>query len=339
MANSAVLKERLGARLLEHFPVGESNGIGTGGVADYYILVTTIPDLISAVEVALVAKVPFFILGKGAGILWSDSGFPGLVIHNQTQNIASLANLNQLIVDSGTALDALVQYSASHSLSGLEFLVDSPGTVGGAIYGNSSGFGKAISQYVRNVTLLDIDSDGGVKIRRVDAGWWQFGYRTSRLKKLKNKSKKWFTPIILTATFQLMASKPEAVLAQLHSYKQKRIYKPKSELNLEMFLNPDAEQISSPSSHDWVCPVFPAERTAGYFLEKVDAKQIKQGPLRVANSHANYLERYGNATSGQVRELVNQLKEKVSVERGVNLDESFEYVGVWNTLELEVENK
>lgn len=323
------LESRLSGRIREHVPVGDLTSLGTGGVADYYTAVTSVPDLIAAVEAAWETGIPYFVLGHGAGILWSDSGFPGLVIHNQTSDVTTLSSANQVIVDSGVMLDRLVHQTASLGLGGLAFLINVPGTVGGATYNNVSAHGGALSQYVRQVAVLDLADDNTLQVRRYGRDWWQFGYRTSRLKERARGESQSFQPVILTVTLQLNAAKPESILRSLGAMAARRRYDAKSARVLELFQNPNADKIAQPGSREWVSPQFPAERTAGYMLDKIGARQVRQSGLRIAGNHANYLEHTGGSTSNQAQGVVHQLAERAREQYGLSLKENFEYIGVW----------
>src|SRR3972149_10193037 len=138
----------------EHIVMRDKTSFKVGGVADYYYEAKTIKDLIKIVKTALLHKIPYFILGNGSDVLFSDYGFPGLVIKNSTSNIAVMKEKSQLIVDSGVMISRLIMTAVANELSGLEFLYGVPGTVGGAVYGNAGAYGWAIGAVVQNFTWL-----------------------------------------------------------------------------------------------------------------------------------------------------------------------------------------
>ena len=148
------------------------------------------------------AGVPFRVLGGGSNVLVRDEGFPGLVIHLESPAFSDVT-IEGGRVEAGAAvpLTALISQTARAGLAGLEVLTGIPGTVGGALRGNSGGRQGAIGTFVRRVTVVD-DSGEVIVREREDL---RFEYRASDLDE----------PIILSAEFELESEDPEAVVRRM----------------------------------------------------------------------------------------------------------------------------
>lgn len=312
----------------EHIVMRDFTTFKIGGVADYFFEAKTIDDLIKAIKSAMILKIPYFILGNGSNILFSDYGFAGLVIKNTTSHIAIMKEKSQVIVDSGVNLARLIMELATNDLAGLEFLYGVPGTIGGALYGNAGAWGGAISDYLKYVTVLDKDPEKGTaQVRQYPVEWMEYSYRNSKLKKMKSKSK----PVILTARFQLAHNKKEEILKRLNSYREKRqVSQPVGPSAGSIFKNPYIKEMENAvGSGTKNMPEFPQERTAGFLLDQAGVKKIKIGLAEVSNIHANFILNKNGAKATEVRSLIEQMRDKVKEKYNIILEEEIEYIGQW----------
>lgn len=312
----------------EHVVMRDLTTFRVGGVADYYIEVRSVENLVKAVKAATSLKLPYFVMGNGSNILFSDYGFPGLVIKNLSANIAIMREKSQVIVDSGVILSKLIMESVSGELSGLEFLYGVPGTVGGATYGNAGAHGSAIGDYIRSLTLLKIDpKDGMPKVVQVDGSWMNFGYRTTKLKEMKSKTK----PVILTVRFQFSRIQKEELMRRLNKYQDFRSkHQPTGFTAGSIFKNPIPESlrnVTGKGTHGM--PEIPRERTAGFMLDKAGVKKIKYPSVEVSPIHANWVINKNGAKANEIRQVIEEMREKVRQKYGVTLEEEVEYIGQW----------
>jgi len=202
------LKKELGDDLKQNVPLREHTSMGVGGIADFFYIAKDINDLVKAVSVAYKSNLPYFVIGGGYNIIPSDSGFPGLVIKNQTSNIAFSNDNSQVIVDSGVTIGKLINTAASRDLGGLEFLYGVPGTIGGAVYGNAGAFSYEMGEFVKSAILL-VPKEDKLDIVKRDASWFGFDYRVSKLKKTNAAIK--FKPIVLTVKLQLVRRRRDEI--------------------------------------------------------------------------------------------------------------------------------
>ena len=124
-----------------------------GGPARYFFIAKNKQDLIKAIEFAKNKHLTFFILGGGSNLLVSDNGFKGVVIKIQNQDYR--IDGTRIITDAGVELNTLVNLSIDNSLTGLEWAIGIPGTIGGAVKVNASAFGQNIKELVKNIKKIN----------------------------------------------------------------------------------------------------------------------------------------------------------------------------------------
>lgn len=318
---SSKLKKILGSDLQENVELKNYTTMKVGGVADYFFVARTIDELIKAILVAKKLNMAYFILGGGSNIIVSDYGFAGLVILNRTSSIVYISDHAQAIVDSGVSLARLVMDTASHGLGGLEHLIGIPGTVGGAIYGNAGAYGVAMSNFVKSITLLS--SEG--KIIRCNTRWLNPSYRKTKLKIDKKSGKE--ISVILSVKLQLATNKKEEIMRKIQYYQKTRDNKvPYNKPSAgSIFKNPGDLTRSKIGIHKPDEPV----KSAGYLLEQIEAKKLRVGGARVSQMHANFVINDRNAKAEEIRQLIEELRNKVQDKYGIFLEEEVEYVGQW----------
>lgn len=312
----------------EHVVMRDYTSLKVGGVADYFYDAKTTEDLIRIVRTVVEYNMPYFILGGGSNILFSDYGFPGLVIKNSTTNIAMLKEKSQIIADAGVSLAKLIMEATANDLAGLEFLYGVPGTVGGALYGNAGAYGTAIGDYVKNLTVLQIDpKDNLPKIFQYDRDWMNFEYRQSKLKNIKGR----FKPVILSVRFQFFQNQKEEIMRKLNAYKADRVKTQPIGFSAGcVFRNPIPDELKNVTGRGSKgMPELPKERRAGYLLDQAGAKKLKIGAAEVSAKHANFVLNKNEAKAADIRNLIEEMREQVRQKFGITLEEEIEYVGQW----------
>lgn len=203
-----IFAERFGENFRDHQPLSQVLPTGLGGVADYFLVAQWANDLVDAAMLAIEHKIPYRVLGSGTGVLVGESGFPGLIIQNQTSGCTRLGGSSRVVVESGTKLSFLVHSLASQGLGGLEFLSLIPGTVGGAVASTAWQNGQRISSFVREIRLFDSDRRKVATVPFSDeetpAGAPLFGDDLV------------FPPILLSVTFQMAQLSQDEILRRLN---------------------------------------------------------------------------------------------------------------------------
>jgi UDP-N-acetylmuramate dehydrogenase len=164
--------------IIENYPLSGLTTFDAGGPARYYVAVSTEDEVLSALEFAHERKLDLFILGGGSNLLISDSGFPGLVIHNRIKGIDIRPDDGHVIVTAGAGEDwpAFVDRCVSLGLQGVECLAGIPGTVGASPVQNIGAYGQDVSEIVSGVRAIELDTGRQAYIGRDEC---KFGYRKS----------------------------------------------------------------------------------------------------------------------------------------------------------------
>lgn len=327
------LKKVLGEKLQEHVVLRSYTTMKVGGVADYFFEAKNVSDLMEAVLAARADKIPYFMLGGGSNVIVSDYGYSGLIIRNCSSNISVVRDKSQIIADSGANFGSVILKAVDNSLGGLEPLFGIYGSIGGAIYGNAEAYGTRIFDFVKSVTVLNSQD----KIVSYGADWFEPEYRSTKLKKEKSfrsthsmnsvqasSGQEKSDCIILTVRLQLAHNKREQLLENINKIKTLRDEK-FSELgpscgsifrnpsNIETYKNPDEAKKNS----------------IGYILDQLEVKKCKVGGAGVYKKHANIIENQNNAKAIDIRNLIENIREKARSEKGIVLEEEVEYLGQW----------
>ena len=269
-----------------------------GGPAKYFFVANTKEDLIEAIKVAKKIKLPFFILGGGSNILVADEGFGGIVIRIKNQE--SRIKNQTIYAEAGVLLANLVSATLNNNLTGLEWAIGIPGTVGGAICGNAGAFGESTSDIIEKVEVFDIDELG---IKNYELSECKFGYRDSIFKKNKNL-------IILSVSLRLEKGEPKRIKEKMKEYLNYR--RGNQPLNFSsagsIFKNPQGV-------------------SAGELIEKCGLKGKKIGKAQISKNHANFILNLGGASAKDVKKLIKLAKQKVKNNFGVSLQEEICYLG------------
>ena len=269
-----------------------------GGPAKYFCIARNKENLIKAVKKAKELKMPFFILGKGSNVLALDKGFNGIVI--KIHNSKFIIHNSGIYVEAGVKLEDLVKLSIKKSLTGLEWAVGIPGTVGGAVYGNAQAFGTKMSDIIKSVEIFDAKT---LKIKTLTKKKCDFSEKHTVFKKNKDL-------IILSSVIKLKNGKKKEI--------QKRI---KKHLDYRK------------KNHPWKFPsagsVF-VNKTGGpssaYLIEKCGLKGTKAGGAKVSEKHAGFIVNTGEAKARDVLKLIKIIKQKVKSKFRIDLEEEIQII-------------
>ncbi len=262
-----------------------------GGPAAFLARPVTVEELVALLRRARELDLPARVLSGGSNILVADEGFAGLVIHLESP-VFSDVKIEGHRVEAGAAvpLTALISQTARAGLAGLEVLTGIPGTVGGALRGNSGGRQGAIGNFVRRTTVMDVA--GEIHVRERDD--LLFGYRTSALDE----------PVILSSAFELEPEDPEAVVKRM-----RRVWIIKKE--------------NQPYGHQSSGCIFKnpsPEISAGALVEQAGLKGLRVGGAEVSDRHANFIVAHHGATAADVRRLIDRIRAQVADHSGYDLE-------------------
>lgn len=312
------LKAVLGSTLKENEVIREYVTTSVGGIVDYLIVCETVEELITAVRLARSASLPYIVIGQGSNVLFSDVGFPGLVIVNRTKTIAFMADKSRVIADSGVLLSRLIMEVASRDLTGLEFLFGLRGTIGGATINNRQANGVAIGNLVKGITMLMPDD----KIAHYPGSWLDFEPFRTRLMRIRSSDPTAVLPVILTVTLQLSRNKKEEILRKIQHF---------GAFNKQLW------PLEEPS----LGPVFrdpSPEQSAEAYLQGIQFKKVKIGRARIFPRQPNFILTHergiGPGRTADIAQLVSLMRQKVEELYSERLIEAFEYIGNWQQQEM-----
>ena len=303
---STKFSESVGKSLQKNVSLREFSHFRIGGTADYFFEAISTSELRDAICLARDFQVPFYIIGGGYNILFSDEGYRGLILKNSVLGIKELQDM-KIEVYSGTPLRDVLHFCAENSLGGLEFMAGIPGTVGGAVFGNAGAYRKNIGEYLSRAFILDAKS----QTVPVDNSHFKFSYRHSGLKEHHD--------ILLKASFVVKGSEKADIEHKIQGILEKRK------------ANHPPWDTACAGSY-FKNPILNGTKTpAAKLLDKIGAKGQKVGGASVYEHHANFIINSNQATTRDVQDLAAELKRRVQEEYGIILEEEVIYLPEFGT--------
>jgi UDP-N-acetylmuramate dehydrogenase len=292
-------------------PLAPFTTFRVGGAADCLVEARNSGEVARLVAAARRAGVPVTILGGGSNVVVSDRGVRGLVVRVHGGPVGDEGTRAGLVrADAGVTMNALVRWTIGRGYAGLEAWAGTPGTVGGAVYGNAHYGGRNIGDFVVSVRFLDPSTGGTTEwpASRLD-----FAYDTSRFQSSDE--------VILSAVFALRAGADPARLRDVA--RESLAYRKRTQpLNAPsagcVFQNPDPDR-------DVVPPGIPL--SAGALVDRAGLKGHSIGGARVSPTHGNFIVSDGTASGAEIRALVRLCQAEVRRQFGVDLREEIRWVG------------
>ena len=290
-------------------PLARHTTLRLGGPAEVWLAIQSVAELVLAVTLARRHQVSVLILGGGANLLISDAGIRGLVLQNRANRVKFNSGSGPtvtLTAESGVVLPNLARRCAGRGLSGLEWAVGVPGTVGGAIVNNAGAYGQDMA---RNLIQAELLSPTNERVWR-PVEWFEYSYRTSRLKgspqDKQTGSRGW---VVLQAELRLAAAAVVDIEATMNQFNERRkASQPPGATIGSMFKNPSGDY-------------------AGRLIEAAGLKGYRVGQAQISPVHANFFQNLGGATAKEVLELINIARTLVKDKFGVVLELEIEVVG------------
>lgn len=286
-----------GSRLRFSEPLAKHTYFGIGGEATAYIEVSTVSELAALARFHKQWDVPVAIIGRGSNLLVSDTGFKGISIRLVGELAKLEINGNVISVGAGLSLPRLSKTMSRHGLSGVEFALGIPGSVGGALIMNAGAWGSSFGDVVKNVTVMD-HTGKLITLTHEEA---HFEYRHSGLDA-------YFC--VTGATLELEPGDADAITAQMQAfYKQKVETQPFAEENAGcMFKNPTGD-------------------SAGRLIDISGLKGYRIGGAEVSKVHGNFILNIDNATAEDVLKLVAYIQDQVREKTGISLQTEVKRLG------------
>ena len=303
-ALATAIAQATGLAVRRDEPLSHHTTMRIGGPADLFVVVNVLDDLVAAARLAHEHGVPFWLLGGGSNVLVSDRGVRGLVVVNACRSTERHEG-SIVWAESGANLAGLARQAMRWGLSGLEWCVSVPGTVGGAIVGNAGAHGGAIADNLLRATLLAPD----LKVTEWPAGRFRYGYRTSALKSAIRSGEPF--PLVLSAAFQLVDANATDMEARAAGYlAHRRATQPVEPSAGSIFQNPPGDY-------------------AGRILESLGLKGRSSGAAAFSTVHANFIVNHGGATAADVVALIDEARRAAWQRLHVELTPEILFAGDW----------
>jgi UDP-N-acetylenolpyruvoylglucosamine reductase len=283
------------------FPLAGLATVRTGGPAEFFARAGSETELIELLGWATHAELELNVIGSGSNLLIADEGVSGLVLKLDRELATIELDGTSLLCGGGARLPAVAAQAARHGLSGIEFGVNIPGTVGGAVRMNANAYQGTLASVLQWAQV--VSASGSQRRTPAELG---FRYRDSDL--LSGE-------IVAGACFSLTASDPASVRATLAQMRARRHEAQPQGIKTfgSTFKNPPGPAAEG--------------RTAGLLLAEAGCNGLAVGGARFAPKHANFIENTGAATTTEVVQLMAEGRRIVSERFGVQLEPEVQTLG------------
>jgi UDP-N-acetylmuramate dehydrogenase len=285
-----------------------------GGAASVFVEVASIDDLVAVAEARAATAVDVLVVGRGSNMLIADEGFAGVAV-----SIAGLADQIEIppVVDrddpsaytvvagGAVSLPVLARRTAAASLTGFEWAVGVPGSIGGAVRMNAGGHGSDMAACLIDVDVFDLESTRASLIR-LAAGELGLRFRASSLAPAH---------VVISARVGLSAgsrAESEAEIAEIVRWR--REHQPGGQNCGSVFVNP-----------------VPGEVTAGELIDRLGLRGFRVGTASVSEKHANFVQADEGGRAADVRAVIEAVRARVRAETGYALRSEVRLVGFDDT--------
>ena len=293
------------------YPLARLTTVRTGGPADYFARTGSEDDLVGLLRWARSESLAVGVVGSGSNLLVADDGYRGLALKLDGKLATIERDGDHLLCGGGARLPSAAAKAAGWGLSGIEFGINIPGTVGGAVKMNANAYGGELA---RSLEWVDVCTASGRDRRMPETLGFQ--YRRSDLAPGE---------VVSSASFGLTAGEPDAIRATLAEMRGMRREAQPSGIKTfgSTFKNPEDERAGG--------------RTAGQLLEEAGCRGLTVGGARFSEVHANFVENAGDATTADVVALMAEGRRRVHERFGVALEPEVQVLGDvrWPNWELE----
>lgn len=285
-------------RILFKEPMSRHTTFRVGGEAESVVLIENEEEILRLVPYFNQIGQDFFILGNGSNLLVGDKGYRGIVLKLGNGMNKITVEGNCIRVQAGALLSQTAAAARDAGLTGMEFAAGIPGSVGGGIVMNAGAYDGEMKQITESVRVMDKDG----KILILDNDTMEFGYRTSVV---RNRSF-----IVLEAVLRLQPGAKNDIQAKMDELMASR-------------------QSKQPLNYPSAGSTF--KRPEGYYAGKLimDAgmRGYRIGGAQVSDKHCGFIINAGNATAADVREVIEEVQEKVKERCQVSLEPEIVFLG------------
>ncbi len=279
-------------------PMNRHTTFRVGGEAQCMILIQDEEELSKLILYLNQIEHEYFILGNGSNLLVGDKGYQGIIIKFSDRMEQVTVDGTRVIAKAGALLSKVAAVAKEHSLSGMEFAAGIPGSIGGGIVMNAGAYGGEMKQIVEEVRVMDKNGE----ILVLDNDTMEFGYRTSII---KNRAF-----IVLEVVLQLREGSIEDITAKTEELMQLRKKK---------------QPLEYPSAGSTFKR--PEGYYAGQLIMEAGMRGYRIGGAQVSNKHCGFVINAGNATAADIKEVIEEVQERVRERFHVTLEPEIVFLG------------
>jgi len=300
------LRETFGSKLQENVRLSNFTTMNVGGPADALMIAHSADQLAEMVSNIWKIGLPVYVLGSGSNLLISDKGLRVAVIINHAHNIKvnTRTSPHTIWAESGALMANLGKKLILRRLSGMEWTITIPGTVGGAIYGNAGAFGKDTCSNLISADILHEESGREIW----ECSRLEYTYRASKIKRNGESA------VILSALFHVESGNADQIKADIDNFRSKRAR-----------IQPLGSSVGSVFRN-------PPDDSAGRLIEAAGLKGKMIGGAIISPKHANFIINQHSASAQDVFELIVLARNTVKKKFDVNLMPEIEVLGEWDNL-------
>jgi UDP-N-acetylmuramate dehydrogenase len=300
VAVGTAIQRRIGVKTSRDEPLARFTTMRVGGPADLFATVHNVHELRAIVRYARDRSIALTLLGRGSDVVIADAGIRGLVVQNRAEG--SQLDGASYTAESGLPMARAATETQKAGLTGLEFGLAIPGTVGGAVWANAGAHDSDVASILESADVLLGDGSQA----SLTAEELELRYRDSRLKQTPEE-------VVLGARFRLAAAEPDAIAARLDDIRRWRR---------------DHQPLGIPSAGSTFRN--PPGDSAGRLIDAAGLKGRRIGGASVSEKHANFIVNDGHGTAADIRALVDEVAAVVERESGVRLEPEVVFLGDWN---------
>jgi len=304
LALGTEIQRRIGAKTSRDEPLARFTTMRVGGPADLFVMAHNRMELRALIRFARTRAVPHLVLGRGSDVVISDRGIRGLVIQDRAEG--SRVDGDRYVAEAGVPMARAATETQKAGLTGLEFGLAIPGTVGGAVWANAGAHESDVAAILESADVLASDGTEA----RLTASELALSYRDSRLKHPpEGGPAEW----VLAATFRLAPAPADTIKERLDDIRRWR-------------------QAHQPLGLPSAGSVFrnPAGDSAGRLIDEAGLKGTRIGGAVVSEKHANFIVNDQKGTAADVRRLGDRVRDEVERVHGVRLEYEIVFLGDWD---------
>ena len=305
VALSGDIARRIGVKAERNAPLAKLTTMRVGGPADLLTTAHNAFELRALIRFARARELPLTLLGRGSNVVISDRGIRGLVVHVRAEG--TRVEGSTYVAEAGVPMARAATETQRAGLSGLEFGLAVPGTVGGAVWANAGAHGSDVKTIIDSADVL-LGDGTEARLGAADLG---LDYRESRF---KDQPADRPGEVVLGARFRLEPAEADVIKERLDDIRRWR------QAHQPLGLPSAGSTFRNPGDGP----------SAGALIEAAGLKGQQQGGATVSEKHANFVVNDRKGSAADVRRLVDRVQASVRDHAGVELVPEIVFLGDWD---------